>query len=77
MQKERIMPRKKVDQLGIKVLLRVLGGSWFRNWFRYGDRYWLTKEKALVILKSATKQDFGYDVKAWRKWFDDNPNFEF
>jgi hypothetical protein len=77
MQKERIMPRSKVDQLQIKNLLHVLSGSWFRNWFRYGDRYWLTKEKSLVILKSSARQDFGYDVKAWRKWFDDHPDFEF
>jgi hypothetical protein len=71
------MPRTKLSQLHIKHLLHVLSGSWFRNWFLYRDRYWLTKEKALQILKYETHQDFGYDVKAWRKWFDDNTDFEF
>jgi uncharacterized membrane protein YkvA (DUF1232 family) len=72
-----LVPKTKLTQLQIGHLLRALSGSWFRAWWRWGDRYWLTKEQALKILKFKTRQDFGYDVKAWRKWFDDNPDFEF
>jgi hypothetical protein len=31
---------------------------------------------ALKILKQETGEDFGYDVKTWRKWFSDHPEFE-
>jgi hypothetical protein len=41
------------------------------------DRYWLTKEAALTILRFETGQNFGYDANAWSKWFNDNPDFEF
>lgn len=66
----------KKKQLGVKSLLRALSGSWFRNWFRWRDRYWLTKENALKILRQETGQDFGYDVDAWRNWFNEHPEFE-
>jgi hypothetical protein len=70
------MSEKYKRQIGVKTLLRILRGSWFRNWFRWRDRYWLTKEKALIVLKQTTGQDFGYDVKAWSSWFKDHPEFK-
>jgi hypothetical protein len=34
--------------------------------------YFLPKEKAYEALKKYTGQDFGYDVKAWKRWFRQN-----
>jgi hypothetical protein len=31
-------------------------------------RGYIPKERAYEILKESTGQDFGYDVKAWKKW---------
>jgi hypothetical protein len=69
------MPGTKLDQLYIKKLLQDLRGSrfpWFQKFLR--GRYYFTREETLAILKLMTGQDFGYDVKAWRKWFDENPD---
>jgi len=67
------MSKTKKAQKHIQKLLHALSGSWFQ----WRDRYYLTKEQALVLLKDYTGQDFGYDVEAWRRWFDENPDFEF
>jgi hypothetical protein len=65
------MPRSKEERMLIKMLLRELKGYWFK-W----SRYQLPKEHAHNRLKRLTGQDFGYDVKAWRRWFDENPDVE-
>jgi len=35
-------------------------------------RDYLPREKAYEMLKKDTGQDFGYDVKAWKKWLEEN-----
>jgi hypothetical protein len=37
-----------------------------------GGRGHMTKEQAYEALKQYTGQDFGYDIKAWRKWLREN-----
>lgn len=32
------------------------------------DVHYLTREQAYQALKNMSGEDFGYDVKAWRKW---------
>jgi hypothetical protein len=69
--RDNLVPRTELQQIIIKRTLKDLQGHWFR-W----SRYQLTKEQALKVLQRMTGQDFGYDVKAWRKWFDENPDTE-
>ena len=33
---------------------------------------YMTREDAYETLKECTDQDFGYDTKAWEKWFREN-----
>ncbi len=33
-----------------------------------GTREYLTREQAYTLLKEKTGQDFGYHVRAWKKW---------
>lgn len=33
---------------------------------------YMTREDAYETLKECTCQDFGYDAKAWKKWFREN-----
>lgn len=39
---------------------------------RSGDVGYMSREDAYARLKKETGQDFGFDVKAWRKWLREN-----
>lgn len=56
--------------------LHIVERPWLRNWFMRGSCYWLTRERALAALVRYTGQNFGYDVKRWRRWMRENPEFK-
>lgn len=53
-------------------MLASLPGIWINNLIEAYDKdyvEYMPKEEAYEKLKQATKQDFGYDGDAWRRWF--------
>lgn len=64
------MPRLTIEQLLLASLGwdTTLNGLLARPLFGYYDR-----EVAYEVLKRETGQDFGYDVRAWRKWLKEHP----